>query len=61
MIEGNKIEEIDSVNDDDYKYEDFNVDIVDNTDNDDGDEDKNLNESNLSQIKQFKQQYKIGK
>ena len=39
---------------DDYKYEDFNVDIVDNTDNDDCDEDENLKESNLSEIKQFK-------
>lgn len=32
---------MESINDEEYKYEDFNVDIVDNTDNDDCDEDKN--------------------
>lgn len=42
---------MESGNDEDYKYEDYNVDIVDNTDNDDCDEDKNQKESNLSQIK----------
>ena len=42
---------MESINDEEYKYEDFNVDIVDNTDNDDCDEDKNQQNSNLSQVK----------
>jgi hypothetical protein len=32
---------MESINDEEYKYEDFNVDIVDNTDNDDCDDYKN--------------------
>lgn len=53
-LQCNKRVDMESFNDEDYKYEDFNVDIVDNTDNDEGDDDKNQKESNLSQIKQFK-------